>query len=98
VNQNGNPIQVLATKHLSHKASLVLVDVLGELILVGLSGGQMTRLSTISDPSAKAQMKNLPEGQALFPSLLGQFFQNHPHLPSERTTAPVEEGRQERPQ
>jgi|GEM_PF-953326 len=98
MNQNGNPIQVLATKHLSQKASLVLVDVLGELILVGLSGGQMTRLSTISDPSAKAQMKNLPEGQALFPSLLGQFFQNHLHLSSERTSPPVEEGRQERPQ
>lgn len=97
VNQNGDPIQILATKHLSHKASLILIDVLGELVLVGLSGGRMTRLSTISDPSAKAQIKNLPESQTLFPALLGQFFQDRRPL-SEGIPPPPEEGRQEPPQ
>jgi flagellar biosynthetic protein FliO len=50
-------INIVSTRHLSPKNSLVLVEVLGQVMLVGVSNQQMSMLSTITDPDAMEKMK-----------------------------------------
>jgi flagellar protein FliO/FliZ len=50
-------INVISTRHLSPKNSLMLVEVLGQVILLGVSNQQMSMLSTISDPDAMEKIK-----------------------------------------
>lgn len=71
LNGKEDVLRVVASRPLNHKNSLLLVDVLGELFLVGLSGGQMTCMSALSDPSAKEKVRArslsfraIPEGPA----------------------------------
>ena len=50
-------INIVSTRHLSPKNSLVLIEVLGQVMLVGVSNQQMSMLSTITDPDAMEKMK-----------------------------------------
>ena len=52
-------IRIIYTCHLSPKNSIVLVDVLGQVMLLGISNHQMSILGTITDPEALANFKNL---------------------------------------
>ncbi len=45
--KSGSYIQVLSMHHLSPKEKLVLVDVLGETILVGVTPNQISKLTSI---------------------------------------------------
>jgi flagellar biosynthetic protein FliO len=57
---NGNPmIDILSTRYLGPKSSILLVDVLGQVILLGVSTTQISALGTISDPKALENLKNL---------------------------------------
>jgi flagellar biosynthetic protein FliO len=57
---NGNPmIDILSARYLSPKSSILLVDVLGQIILLGVSTTQISALGTISDPKALENLKNL---------------------------------------
>ncbi|MBN1547378.1 MAG: flagellar biosynthetic protein FliO [Syntrophaceae bacterium] len=68
-------IQVVATKYLGPKNSIMLVDVLGELIVVGVSNNQMSVITTIADPEARERMKKSPQiSPAAMPSLMDQFL------------------------
>lgn len=57
-------INILSTRHLSPKNSLLLIEVLGQVILVGVSNQQIAMLSQISDTAALEKIKNarLAEG------------------------------------
>jgi flagellar biosynthetic protein FliO len=63
---NGNPmINILSDRYLGPKSSILLVDVLGQVMLLGVSVNQISALGTISDPKALEHLKNLrPPPQA----------------------------------
>jgi flagellar protein FliO/FliZ len=57
---NGNSmIHILSTCHLSPKNSILLVEVLGQVMLLGVSNHQMSILGTITDPDAMENIKNI---------------------------------------
>lgn len=77
-------IDVISTHYLGPKNSILLVDVLGQVILLGVSTNQISTLGTISDPKALENLKNirlrhktLPVSESLlhYKSLLRNFGQ-----------------------
>ena len=52
-------IHIIATCHLSPKNSIMLVEALGQVMLVGVSNQQMSMLATINDPGAMERIKNV---------------------------------------
>lgn len=64
---NGNPmIDILSDRYLGPKSSILLVDVLGQVMLLGVSANQISALGTISDPKALENLKNLrPQHKAV---------------------------------
>jgi flagellar biosynthetic protein FliO len=71
---NGNQmINILSTRYLDPKNSILVVDVLGQVTLLGVSTNQISSLGTISDPKALENLKNLrlqPRALPLSQSLL----------------------------
>jgi flagellar biosynthetic protein FliO len=66
---NGNAmIHVISTCHLSPKNSILLVDVLGQAMLLGVSNHQMSMLGTITDPEAIDQLRNIRHSQKSLPT------------------------------
>jgi len=65
---NGNAmIRIISTCHLNPKNSILLVDVLGQVMLLGVSNHQMSILGTITDPEALENFKNLHLSQKSLP-------------------------------
>lgn len=60
-------IRVISSYHLGPKKSIVLVEVLGEVLLLGVSDHQMSMLTTISDPDAMEKLNNLRRKEAYSP-------------------------------
>lgn len=58
-------IRVVASHHLGPKNSLVLVDVLGQLVLLGVSGQQIANLTAITDPVARELLNRLRAAEGL---------------------------------
>lgn len=54
---NSSLINVLSSRYLGPKSSIILVEVMDQVIVVGVSGQQMTPLAQILDPLAVAKMK-----------------------------------------
>lgn len=52
-------IRVLSSHHLGPKSSLLLIDALGQVVLIGISDRQMSMLTTITDPSALDKLRTL---------------------------------------
>lgn len=50
-------INIISTRHLGPKTSIMLVEVLGQVIVLGVSNQQMSLLSTINDPDAMENIK-----------------------------------------
>jgi flagellar protein FliO/FliZ len=51
-------INIISTKYLGPKNSIILVEVLDQIIVVGISGQQMTTLACIDDPDAVTKIKD----------------------------------------
>jgi len=70
---DGPAIRVLATRYLGPKNSIMLVDVLGQLVVIGLSNQQMSLLTAISDSRAaeglRGQQVNLKKAPAVMEQL-----------------------------
>lgn len=45
-------INIVSTRHLGPKSSLILLEVLGQVLLVGHSNQELSLLTTITDPDA----------------------------------------------
>jgi flagellar protein FliO/FliZ len=58
-------IRVVASHHLGPKNSLVLVEVLGQIVLLGVSGQQVSNLTAITDPAARELLNRLRTGEEL---------------------------------
>ena len=51
-------INILYSKYLGPKSSIILLEVMDQLIVVGISGQQMTTLAHIDDPLFVEKIKN----------------------------------------
>ncbi len=74
--RDGSLIQVVSTRYLGPKSSILLVDVLGKGIVVGLSNGQMTLLAAIDDGQALEKMKTVGRSETSAP-VLGDFLKRY---------------------
>jgi flagellar biosynthetic protein FliO len=52
-------IDILSVRYLGPKSSILVVDVLGQIMLLGVSANQISALGTISDPKAMENLKDL---------------------------------------
>ena len=59
---DGQMIRVLSTRYLGPKSSILLLDVLGSVIVVGVSGTQMTLLTTITDEDSLERLRSAGPG------------------------------------
>ncbi len=60
----GRMIRVLSTRYLGPKSSILLLDVLGSVIVVGVTGTRMTLLTTITDEDALERLRSARPGEA----------------------------------
>ncbi|HNU85996.1 MAG TPA: flagellar biosynthetic protein FliO [Syntrophales bacterium] len=60
---SGQMIRVLSTRYLGPKSSILLLDVLGSVIVVGLSGGRMSLLTTITDEDSLERLRSTGPGE-----------------------------------
>ena len=56
---NRELIRILSSRYLGPKSSIMLVDVLGQVMVVGLSSGTISLLTEIMDPEALEHLKNI---------------------------------------
>ena len=74
--KSGSYINVLSMHHLSPKEKLVLLDVLGEIILVGVTPSQISKLTSIKtdmDFSKNMSIKNKTGFSQMLAKSLGRF-------------------------
>ena len=74
--RDGSLIQVVSTRYLGPKSSILLVDVLGKGIVLGLSNGQMTLLTAIDDSQALEKIKILRRSEPSNP-VLADFLKRY---------------------
>jgi len=74
---NGNAINILMTRYLGPKHSIMMIEVLGQMLVVGVSSGQMTLLTKVTDPVLLERMHNMQKVQSVgMPS--AQAMQEYP--------------------
>lgn len=56
---DGQLIRVVSSSYIGPKNSIVIIDVLGELLVVGISGNQMTLLTSISDEGRLDKLREM---------------------------------------
>lgn len=72
-------INVISSKYLGPKSSIILVEVMDQIIVVGISGQQMTTLACIDDPLAveKIRINRSTPKPPVFPgSKLANYISN----------------------
>lgn len=67
--RDGSLIQIISHRYLGPKCSILMVEVLGKVIVLGLTGGQMTMLTTIDDDHALEKINAVRENDATKPVL-----------------------------
>jgi len=67
---DNSAINVVAARYLGPKSSIMLVEVLGKFIVIGLANSQMSHLATITDPEALDKFKYSGQPEKKFPSLV----------------------------
>jgi flagellar protein FliO/FliZ len=56
---DGSSITILAVKYLGPKSSIMIVDILGEVVVIGVSNQQMSYLTTLDDEAALEKLRSL---------------------------------------
>ncbi|MFH1079619.1 MAG: flagellar biosynthetic protein FliO [Pseudomonadota bacterium] len=93
VSRDGSLIQIVSTRYIGPKCSIMLVEVLGNVIVLGLANGQMTVLTTIVDDQALEIMKTVRENESLQPVLVDRLKR---YTDKFKTLAREQKGRQKR--
>jgi flagellar protein FliO/FliZ len=70
---DGQAIRILSTRYLGPKSSIMLVDVLGSVIVVGVTGSQISMLTTITDEDSLERMKSSQAVEPESPAFLDQI-------------------------
>jgi len=60
---DGQMIRVLSTRYLGPKSSILLLDVLGNVIVVGVTGTQISMLTTITDEESLERLRSSRAGE-----------------------------------
>jgi flagellar biosynthetic protein FliO len=56
---DGKFIKIISTRYIGPKCSIMLMDVLNSIIVVGIANNQITMLTTISDPKSLERLNDL---------------------------------------
>ncbi|MBN1547780.1 MAG: flagellar biosynthetic protein FliO [Syntrophaceae bacterium] len=56
---DGSAISVLTVKHLGPKTSIMILDILGQAVVVGMSNQQMSYITTLDDPVSLEKLQSL---------------------------------------
>jgi flagellar biosynthetic protein FliO len=56
---DGKFIKIISTRYIGPKCSIMLMDVLSNIIVVGIANNQITMLTTISDPKSLEHLKEV---------------------------------------
>jgi flagellar biosynthetic protein FliO len=75
--RDGSLIQVVSTRYIGPKSSILLVDVLGKAIVLGLSNGQMSLLTAIDDSQALEKMRALRQNDTSPNPVLADFLKRY---------------------
>ena len=67
---DGNYIKIISTRYIGPKCSIMLMDVLNSIIVVGIANNQITMLTTISDSKSLEKLNDLDRGKKNSVSLL----------------------------
>ncbi|MBN1613642.1 MAG: flagellar biosynthetic protein FliO [Deltaproteobacteria bacterium] len=70
---DGQAIRILSTRYLGPKNSIMLVEVLGQLMVIGLSNQQMSLLATITDVRSAERMQSLQNPVKKTPAVMEQL-------------------------
>jgi len=70
---DGHAIRILSTRYLGPKSSIMLVDVLGSVIAVGVTGSQISMLTTITDEESLERLKSTRDGSRDSQAFLNQI-------------------------
>jgi flagellar protein FliO/FliZ len=75
VQSDGGLVRVLSTHYLGPKNSVMVMEVLGNIMVIGISNNQMSLLATISDPEAVEKLREARKGG--IPSVVTDQFMNY---------------------
>jgi len=64
----GQAINIVASRYLGPRSSIMLVEILGRVVVIGISHNQMSLLTTISDPEALSRLKDIHQQTKRLPS------------------------------
>lgn len=70
----GTLIRILASRYLGPKNSILVVDVAGQIIVIGLSNQQMNVLTRIEDRDALEALRKMPAGEEIPSIALARQF------------------------
>jgi flagellar protein FliO/FliZ len=70
---DGHAIRILSTRYLGPKSSIMLVDVLGSVIVVGVTTNQISMLTTITDEESLESLKSSRAGDGGSQAFLDQI-------------------------
>ncbi len=56
---NADVVRILSSRYLGPKSSIMLVDVVGHLLVIGIANGTMSLLTEIMDPESIQQLHGL---------------------------------------
>lgn len=73
---DGSAINIVAARYLGPKNSLVLVEVLGKIMVLGLTNNHITHLTDISEPDAPAKLKEIEKRGKTIPSFSDYLKRN----------------------
>jgi len=66
-------IRILSSKYLGPKTSILLMDILGQIVVVGVAGGRITMLTTISDAASLDRLRGILGSGGSRPSVADQL-------------------------
>ena len=69
-------INVIAARYLGPKSSIMLVEVLGKVLVIGISSNQMSHLATISEAEVLERLKHIGRQEKRLPSIADYFRRN----------------------
>jgi flagellar protein FliO/FliZ len=70
VGNNGEHIKILSTKYLGPKGSIMLLDVLGQVIVVGVTASSISLLTGITDEKSLEKLQHLRDGRQTMPAFM----------------------------
>ena len=88
----GGLVKVLAVEAVTPKHQIMLLDLLGEVLIIGVAGDSMTRLATVSDPQKIEELRLLRQRNTVgggFSEYLKGFLNRERDRESEDHASPL---------